>query len=227
MTIPRGIRNSNPLNLRPGGGAWRGLAADQSDSGYLAFQSPEFGIRAAAINLQTYAEKYGVDTLREIVARWAPAGDGNDVLAYISTVSAISGIAADEPLDMWSFEVVGKLLRAMTIQENGRSQNEHTYWYDDATWERGLRLAGLSPAKTIAQSKNAQSHAVAGSAIAAAIGILTGELSVPQPIAELLPSVLAHLDSDTAAVVLLAIGLVPGPIRGLVARFRDYQRGNK
>lgn len=123
MSLPRGIRNHNPLNIRRSGDAWKGLAEVQSDRAFCQFKSLEWGWRAAFYLLtKTYYRKYRLYTIREVITRWAPSCE-NDTLSYIANVSRLTGIDPDEPIGIPSerpsrWMAVGV---AMAIQENGTS----------------------------------------------------------------------------------------------------------
>ena len=43
MTIPRGIRNNNPGNIRHGND-WQGISKEQPDPAFCTFVSPEYGL---------------------------------------------------------------------------------------------------------------------------------------------------------------------------------------
>lgn len=121
MSIPRGIRNNNPLNIRRSKDKWKGMRAVQSDAQFCQFESLEWGWRAAFWLLtRTYYHKYRLFTIRAIVQKWAPAIE-NNTKAYIANVSRLTGIDPDEPIGIPSerparWMIVGV---AMAIQENG------------------------------------------------------------------------------------------------------------
>lgn len=83
--MTRGQRNNNPLNIRRGS-RWLGLKSIQLDKSFCQFESDIYGIRAALVCLRTYHYKYHCNTLREVISRWAPASDGNNVVNYIYMV---------------------------------------------------------------------------------------------------------------------------------------------
>ena len=122
MSLPRGIRNHNPLNIRRSKDQWKGLAEVQTDRAFCQFKSLEYGWRAAFVLLtRTYYHKYRLYTIRDIVSRWAPETDHNDTAAYIANVSKLTGIGPDEPIGIplerparWMM-----LGAAMAVQENG------------------------------------------------------------------------------------------------------------
>ena len=69
----RGLRNCNPLNIRRTADLWQGLAERQPDPEFFTFRSMPWGYRAAFIVLRTYCHKYGLRTVRDIIARWRTA----------------------------------------------------------------------------------------------------------------------------------------------------------
>ena len=121
MSIPRGIRNNNPLNIRRSKDKWKGMKAVQSDAQFVQFESLEWGWRAAFYLLtRTYYHKYRLFTIRAIVQKWAPAIE-NNTKAYIANVSRLTGIDPDEPIGIPSDQPARwiALGTAMAIQENG------------------------------------------------------------------------------------------------------------
>ena len=75
MSLPRGIRNNNPLNIRrTGKDRWKGLSKTQGDRAFCQFETLEYGWRAAFCLLtRTYYHKYRLYTIRTIIRRWAPS----------------------------------------------------------------------------------------------------------------------------------------------------------
>ena len=121
MSLPRGIRNNNPLNIRRSKDQWKGLAEAQNDRAFCQFKSLEYGWRAAFYLLtRTYYHKYRLYTIRTIIRRWAPPGE-NNTEAYIANVSRLTGIDPDEPIGI-PLEKPSRWMMvgiAMAIQENG------------------------------------------------------------------------------------------------------------
>lgn len=93
---PRGLRNNNPLNLRPNPHArWAGQTG--TDSGNFAqFATPEAGWAAADKNLIAKPTRHGLNSLAQIIGDpqwgWAPAADHNDPAAYAAHVAAAVGV---------------------------------------------------------------------------------------------------------------------------------------
>lgn len=118
MATTRGMRNNNPGNLRRSADHWAGLAPEQGDPDFFQFSEAVFGLRALARTLYNYQAKHGLETIRDIIARWAPASE-NDTLAYVRAVVADMGANADEPLDLDDREELAALTKAVVHQENG------------------------------------------------------------------------------------------------------------
>lgn len=133
--VTRGFRNNNPGNIEHGP-RWRGLAAQQTDSRFATFQDMAWGVRAIAVVLRTYQQKYRINTIRGIVNRWAPSPE-NDVDAYIAHMSRLAGIDPDDRIDVRYYSEVEGIVRAIVRHENGADLP------CPADLQRGLRLAGV------------------------------------------------------------------------------------
>ncbi|HEM7501282.1 hypothetical protein [Klebsiella aerogenes] len=114
---PRGVRNNNPGNLEASSSnPWLGQSG--SDGRFAKFETPEHGIRALGRNLISY-QRQGIDTVGEIINRWAPPSDNNDTAAYIKSVCAQLGVKADQPLDASNPDTLQALCAAIIKHENG------------------------------------------------------------------------------------------------------------
>ncbi|MFU8705954.1 hypothetical protein [Klebsiella aerogenes] len=114
---PRGVRNNNPGNLEASSSnPWVGQTG--SDGRFAKFETPEHGIRALGRNLISY-QRQGIDTVGEIINRWAPPSDNNDTAAYIKSVCAQLGVKADQPLDASNPDTLQALCAAIIKHENG------------------------------------------------------------------------------------------------------------
>ena len=121
MSLPRGIRNNNPLNIRKSKDKWKGLSLTQNDPSFCQFESLEYGWRAAFYLLtRTYYHKYRLYTIRAIISKWAPPCENNSKV-YVENVSRLTGIDPDEPIGIPSERPARwiALGMAMAIQENG------------------------------------------------------------------------------------------------------------
>ncbi len=124
MPPSRGLRNNNPGNIRHGGSAWVGASVAQTDPDFLQFSSPGWGLRAIARTLLTYGRKRRaadgspIDTLGEIITRWAPPGE-NDTAAYIADVAKRTGLDPDRVLNLQDQPTLRLLTDAIVHHENG------------------------------------------------------------------------------------------------------------
>ena len=137
-TLPRGIRNHNPGNIRRSQDPWQGLADHQPDKEFFTFKSAVYGIRALGRLLITYQDRYGLQTIGEIITRFAPQQE-NNTDAYIQSVVIHSGYPSDQKLDMHKFNHLKPLVEAIILQENGQQP------YTEAEITKALMLAGVEP----------------------------------------------------------------------------------
>jgi hypothetical protein len=134
---PRGIRNNNPMNLRRTRDQWLGLAPVQTDPEYFQFASLQYGLRAGGVVLLNYQSRYGLNTVRGIIARYAPEHE-NPTDAYIANVAARLKIGAAEPFDVAAR--LRELMRAIVIQENGAAPA--ALYVPPAVYDTALMLIG-------------------------------------------------------------------------------------
>lgn len=158
----RGLRNNNPGNIDRNETKWQGMAADQStDPRFVVFTAPQYGIRAMAKVLMTYQQRYGCDTIRKIINRWAPPSE-NNTGAYVASVAASCGVGPDDVIDVDSVAIMLPLVKAIIVHENGENP------YADSLVTEGLRMAGVADAKQKALAQQGPFQAHVGAAVAAA-----------------------------------------------------------
>jgi|TARA_Y100000114_G_scaffold23596_1_gene19347 hypothetical protein len=115
-SLPRGIRNHNPGNIKLGT-AWDGLSDEQNDDVFCQFKEPVWGLRALVRILLTYRFNYDIKTIEKIIHRWAPPIE-NDTDNYIKYVCAATSKEKDEELEN-SIEDYLPLVKAIIRMENG------------------------------------------------------------------------------------------------------------
>lgn len=120
--IPRAVRNNNPLNIRESErNEWRGelpLALNKVfDADFESFSNPVYGYRAGAVLLRNYKKMYGLNTISQIITKFAPSNE-NNTAAYIASVSKQTGIDANQPLTLNDAELADIML-AMHKHEAG------------------------------------------------------------------------------------------------------------
>lgn len=121
MSKTRGLRNNNPGNIRyvrttP----WRGRVPHhlKKDKAFEEFESMALGYRALMITLRTYMQRDRLNTVRKIIARWAPPEDNNHTEAYIATVCRATGFGSDQVLSFDKATAIA-LSKAISRVENG------------------------------------------------------------------------------------------------------------
>lgn len=118
-TVPRGIRNNNPVNIISGSN-WQGMSQQQNDPRFVQFLAPSWGYRAAMLILCRYHER-GWNDLTTIISHWAPPGE-NLTAAYISYVARFTGLDPHQvlPHPRLDRQLWLNILQAMTVMESGK-----------------------------------------------------------------------------------------------------------
>lgn len=129
-SVPRGVRNNNPGNLRPTGERWQGQTGD--DGGFMRFSTPLHGVRALAVDL-TAKHGRGLRSVRQIISVYAPPSE-NDTDAYVRNVARALGVSPDAVLD-FSGPQLEAMMAAIIQMENGQQP------YPQAMLQEGARQA--------------------------------------------------------------------------------------
>ena len=119
MAKSRGYRNNNPGNIRINGDKFQGEVIPSQDKEFKQFESMAYGYRAIFKILRNYQINYKLNTIRQMIIRWAPKKE-NDTANYISFVSERSGIPADDPIRTDNREMMIRIVAAMSKIENGQ-----------------------------------------------------------------------------------------------------------
>lgn len=205
MIFTRGDKLNNPGNIVHGD-PWQGLADDQPDPKFAKFKSPVWGFRAMAVTLVAYQDRHKLNTIRGIITRWAPPTE-NNTAAYIYAVSKETGFGADDALDLHKYSDAYKVIRAITIREQGAFEGVYTKSQLDA----GCVKAGLEGAPIGAVGsyvKTAAAAAAAASAHAASDpGALANVYSTVKPIVDVGPDFLKHAFWWVVAIALCGLAL--------------------
>lgn len=138
---PRGIRNNNPGNIRHGAN-WHGLNPDgrKIDPAFCVFTDSIYGIRALAKVLVNYKKIHGLNTVRQIISRYAPPNE-NQTTAYIQSVAKQLGVYPDTIIDIEERGVLTVFIKAVIRMENGIQP------YSDEIIQRGINSI-YSPARS-------------------------------------------------------------------------------
>lgn len=225
MTEPRGIRNNNPGNIDFNPKVkWQNLDEPPTDGRFCRFKTPPDGIRALARVLITYQDKRRaadgspIDTVREIVERWAPPVE-NDTSAYVAAVRKALGLVGPEvdgELDVHDYACLKPLVKAIIRHENGKQP------YTDAQIDKGLLMAGVkSPEKPLQQTRTVQGAQIAtvGTAGAAGMEILADQAKAAADTISPLAHYSKWIMLGFVALTLIGIGLT------VWARYDDRRKG--
>jgi len=102
-SLPRGMRNNNPGNLKDFGEPWQGSIGVTNDPPFEQFTGYVWGVRAMARLIRNKINGE-FNTLTTLINNYAPpasaGGDNSDqtVSTYISTVANRTGIDPNQPL---------------------------------------------------------------------------------------------------------------------------------
>lgn len=77
-----------------------------------------YGYRAMFVLLDTYCRRYGLSTIRTMIARYAPPTE-NFTEAYVRFITRRTGIAPEEEIDTRSARDMIPIVAAMSEIENG------------------------------------------------------------------------------------------------------------
>ena len=94
------------------------LRAVGASTGYRTFSSLDEGIRALAADLRYKQRVHGLNTINELVARYA-SGPGDNPQAYAADVSRTTGYGPNQPLDLNDNVVLAKVISAFSKHEKG------------------------------------------------------------------------------------------------------------
>ncbi|HCR3230039.1 TPA: structural protein [Morganella morganii] len=134
--MSRGIRNNNPGNIdyHPANN-WKGqLPHDNAiEPRFCRFSAPEYGIRAIMALLRNYQRKYRLNTVADLISRWAPSNE-NNTNAYVSGVSKALGVSPDDTVSLSDKDTAIRLTKAIIQHENGSQP------YSDAVFEKAYAL---------------------------------------------------------------------------------------
>lgn len=121
--LPRGLRNNNPGNIRLSSTRYLG-EVDSTDTAFKQFKSMAYGYRAMFVLLYTYQRKHHLNTIEEMISRYAPAIE-NHTEKYISAVSEWSGVPATSRITTTNGDIMVPVVAAMSRVENGVFANMH------------------------------------------------------------------------------------------------------
>lgn len=103
------------------------------DPAFCVFTAPTYGIRALAKVLVNYKKIHGLNTVRQIISRYAPPNE-NQTTAYVQSVAKQLGVYPDTIIDIEERGVLTVFIKAVIRMENGIQP------YSDDTIQQGIEL---------------------------------------------------------------------------------------
>lgn len=139
MTLPRGVRNNNPGNLRITTIAWKGKVPNTQNSDrsfeqfvdYAGIPGHIWGIRAMFKDIYGDVMRDGQNTVRKLISTYAPPSE-NATQAYIAVVAKALNKSPDAPIVVSDFP---RLIAAIIAHENAG------YRYPDADIQKAISIA--------------------------------------------------------------------------------------
>jgi hypothetical protein len=84
----------------------------------VQFEADLFGLRAAFRILRVYLTLHNLQTLRQVIFRWAPPEDGNATTSYVDLVAMHSGVSPDSLLRWGDRDKLVAIVKAMAWVES-------------------------------------------------------------------------------------------------------------
>lgn len=161
----KAVNNNNPGNLRFANQAGAVAEANwkpnyKGDTPFAAFATPEQGVRAFGNQLMTYQKRDKLNTLSDIVQKYAPKSDHNNTAAYIAQVSKKTGIGANDTLDTTDPAIMAKLVAAFGQHEGGFSMSEADIKTALGTVQNGRYVGGFTKETTEQLKKTPAGRAI-------------------------------------------------------------------
>lgn len=108
-------RNNNPGNIRAGDWANNHGSLGSGAGGFAVFPDRATGRQAMMDNLRS--PSYQGLTVGDAIARWAPAADHNDPVAYANNVQQWTGVPSNTPMNTLTPGQLGSVANAIERQE--------------------------------------------------------------------------------------------------------------
>lgn len=226
-----GVRLNNPGNLE-WGSPWEGLvprsqslyarSGTAQQKRFAQFVDAAAGIRAIIRTLITYADKRQaadgstIDTVQEIVERWAPSHE-NDVDAYAKHVASFVGVGPRDPISIKDYDTMKAIVTGIIAHENAG------YEYPSTVVGEAMRRAGLvrRPAK---KAVPVNTETVAGAAAPGVIGLGAAAEVAPQ-VASAIGDQQDNLNSGNWVQIAIAVLLVTTSLVVIWSQYKKRKDG--
>lgn len=123
MSVPRGIRNNNPLNIRKGNN-WKGERKVQTDKAFEEFETLQYGLRAGLKLIRNQISGFNgsrpkFNTIGKLIKVWAPPSE-NATDKYIDFVCQAVGRLPFDIIREDDQKLICEIARAMAFVECGQ-----------------------------------------------------------------------------------------------------------
>lgn len=123
MSVPRGIRNNNPLNIRKGNN-WMGERKVQTDKAFEEFETLQYGLRAGLKLIRNQISGFNgsrpkFNTIGKLIKVWAPPSE-NQTLRYVDFVCQAVGRQPFDIIREDDRKLICDIARAMAFVECGQ-----------------------------------------------------------------------------------------------------------
>lgn len=116
--MSRGLRNFNPGNIRNSPTKYEGEIENATDRAFKRFASMAYGYRAMFMLLHTYQRRHGLNTIREMITRYAPPSE-NHTDEYVRAVAIWASLEPDRKITTTCRNFMVPVVAAMSRVENG------------------------------------------------------------------------------------------------------------
>jgi hypothetical protein len=222
---PRGIRNNNPGNIERGNDKWQGLDPKPQpvDPRFAQFKDPSWGIRALAVILINYQDKYGLRTIKDIIGRWAPTNE-NNTAAYAESVSRATGFGIGETLDMHKYICLRPIVEAIIRHECGAGPlSTLNTWYENSVIDVALQRAGVVQPAAVVAAVPVTKETVAATGTAA-VGVAQIADVAPQ-IVDAFNSQQDHLTSGNWVSIVIGVLTIGFALVVAYSQIKKHQHG--
>jgi hypothetical protein len=141
LTAPRGVRNNNPGNINMTSSLWNGEIPheENSDGRFKQFYEYPYGVRAIMLNLRSYVNDKGKNTVRKIIETWAPSAENgaSSTEAYVQAVAKAASVKPDTVIT-FDKKYINGIVKGIGQHENGSGDQ----WITDAHLTKAWSLMG-------------------------------------------------------------------------------------
>jgi hypothetical protein len=205
------VEACNPLAIAPGQPEWEGECTEAWNADTAQFKSAVWGYRAGAAWLIWRSDSPDANTLAGVMAKYTSVRFRADPAEYIQHLADVTGWRLDESIRPKSYLDGFRLLRAITIVENGQLPP-----FKDWQIVEGMRRAGVAD---IPPTKWRKLYGAIGGGVAIAGGVAPAVVQWLAPYA----SAVEQFKNPWLSLAFHAVGVVGGGL-AVFASVRTYMR---